>query len=204
MRRDLQSLVRSVERAMWAGESTEYLLPDLRWIEAHATVGSDPWCFAVREIASRTATEDPWTASLVARRLLAERPTDAGAWAALGLAQSLLGNHLFAVKAYRRSLAVVPQQARVLHNLGHLIDVVLDDPASALEPLSAALAAEPECLDTALSYAHALARVDRAAEGLARVEGLVMDGRRLRRGLRKDQRAAIEWLRSETKRAKNR
>jgi hypothetical protein len=195
MRRDLQSLVRSVERAMWAGESTEYLLPDLRWIEAHATVGSDPWCFAVREIASRTATEDPWAASLVARRLLAERPTDAGAWAALGLAQSLLGNHLF---------AVVPQQARVLHNLGHLIDVVLDDPASALEPLSAALAAEPECLDTALSYAHALARVDRAAEGLARVEGLVMDGRRLRRGLRKDQRAAIEWLRSETKRAKNR
>jgi tetratricopeptide (TPR) repeat protein len=204
MRRDLQSLVRSVERAVWAGESTEYLLPDLRRIEAHASIGSDAWCFAVREIASRTATEEPWAASLAARRLLAERPADAGAWAALGLAQSLVGNHRFAVKAYRRSLALVPQQARVLHNLGHLVDVVLDDPATALGPLSEAFAADPECIDTALSYAHALARVERADEGLALVEALVLDGRRLRRGLRKDQRAALEWLRREAKCAKNR
>jgi tetratricopeptide (TPR) repeat protein len=204
MRRDLHSLVRSVERAVWAGESTEYLLPDLRWIESHAAVGSDAWCFAVREIASRTAAEEPWAAALAARRLLAERPGDAGAWAALGLAQSLLGNHLFAMKAYRRSLAIVPQQARVLHNLGHLVDVVLDDPAAALEPLAAALAAEPTCLDTALSYAHALARVGRAGDGLAIVDALVLDGRRLRRGLRRDQRLALEWLRAESNRAKNR
>jgi tetratricopeptide (TPR) repeat protein len=188
---------------VWAGESTEYLLPDLRWIESHAAIGSDAWCFAVREIASRTAADTPWAAALAARRLLAERPTDAGAWAALGLAQSLLGNHLFAVKAYRRSLAIVPKQARVLHNLGHLIDVALNDPEAALAPLAAAHAAEPSCLDTALSYAHALARVDRAADGLARVEGLVMDGRRLRRGIRRDQSAAIEWLRREARRAKN-
>ena len=85
-------------------------------------------------------------------------PADDGAWAVLGLAQSLLGNYRYAARAYERALALAPNNPWYAHNLGHLYDVALDRPQDALPLLAQATAAQPGEADIAASYAHALAR----------------------------------------------
>ena len=186
MRRDLAALVASAQRAVWAGESSEYLLPDLREIAEVSVEGCEEWCFAIREIALRTADVDPWGAALIAKKLVAIEPRDHVGWAVLGLAHSLLGNLRYALAAYERALAVAPMQPHYAHNYGHLLDVIEGDPARALPYLERAHEASPRCIDTALSLAHALVRVSRGEEALALLNPSW--------GLRRDQRRVAAWV----------
>ncbi len=197
--RRVQERVRSVERAIWAGESNPYLLPALQGIAEEAEWGSEAWRFALRELALRSAESDPWGASLRARQLLSDSPKEHAAWAALGLAQSLLGNCGFAITCYGKALALSPSQPRYAHNLGHLLDVYERAPARALPLLKQAYEADRGCPDTAMSYANTLAQLGRACEGLELVEAALAGAR----GLRPDQREFLSWLTREARRERN-
>ncbi len=120
--------------------------------------------------------------------MIAHRPDDDGAWAVLGLAQSLLANYRYAARAYERALALTPDNPWYAHNLGHLYDVALDRPADALPLLARATFAQPAEADIAASYAHALARCGK----------VTMAKRVLRRAIRHggtaDQMALARWL----------
>lgn len=137
---------------------TSRVLPMLARLARLAPERSDTWIFAHRHLAELAVERDPWRASLFARRVVALEPADDGAWAVLGLAQSLLGHHRFAARAYERALAIAPHNPWYAHNLGHLYDVALDRPENALPLLERATEAEPTESEIAASYAHALAR----------------------------------------------
>ncbi len=188
---DTDRTVAAITRALWAGEVPERVVPDLAELERASDYGGEAWCFAVRTLALALAPTEPWRSALLARRLLAVAPRDHAAWAALGLAQSLLGNHRYAVGCYERALAIAPSQPRYAHNLGHLYDVVLDRPEAAVPLLELAYAAEPRCAHVAASYAHALGRTGRARAGLAVLEPAV------KRGATRDQRELLAWLSAE-------
>jgi tetratricopeptide (TPR) repeat protein len=131
---------------------------------------SDAWRVAHRELAARMVDSHPWRASLLLRRVLRIHRWDDGSWALLGLAQSLLGNHRYAVRAYRQALRLAPNNPWYAHNLGHLYDAVLDRPLQALPLLRRSVAhverltqAEPLRFrgirdEVVASYAHALLR----------------------------------------------
>ena len=51
--RQVQERVRSVERAIWAGESNQYLVPALQGIADAAEWGSEAWRFALRVVSRR-------------------------------------------------------------------------------------------------------------------------------------------------------
>jgi tetratricopeptide (TPR) repeat protein len=181
---DVDRMRREVERALFelraaaepkAGESragdvkatarrssepgdTSRLLPMLARLARLAPERSDAWIFAHRHLAELAVERDPWRASLFARRVVALEPADDGAWAVLGLAQSLLGHHRFAARAYERALSIAPHNPWYAHNLGHLYDVALDRPEDALPLLARATEAETGENEIAASYAHALAR----------------------------------------------
>lgn len=149
---------------------------------------SDSWIFAHRHLAELAVEHDPWRAALFARRVIAHRPEDDGAWAVLGLAQSLLGHCRFAVRAYEQALALAPENPWYAHNLGHLYDVALGRAKDALPLLARATTAQPDEPDIAASYAHALARcgkVDLAKRVLRRAT---------RRGATADHTALARWL----------
>jgi Flp pilus assembly protein TadD len=88
---------------------------------------------------------------------------DDGAWAVLGLAQTLLGNYRSAIANYRRATALSPRNPWYLHNLGHLLDVAVDRPREALSLLADAHDMEPKEREICASYAHALARTGQLA-----------------------------------------
>lgn len=157
-----QALVERAERALRAGgdEATELLVRLAR--EAHP--GGDAWVFAHRQLAELAADRDPWRAALLARRVIAERPDDAHAWAVLGLACSLLGHTRAATSAYEQALARTPDNPYYAHNLGHLYDVGLDRIDDAIRWLARAVARAPGDPEIAASYAHALARAGRMPE----------------------------------------
>ncbi|MFO0551727.1 MAG: hypothetical protein U0271_25300 [Polyangiaceae bacterium] len=188
LRPELEQKRREVERALWAGESATWLVADLVTLARESDPGSELWLFAHRELALATATEHPWRASVVARRVLDLDAGDHVAWATLGLAQSLLGNLRFAVRCYERALAISPHQPRYAHNLGHLYDVALDEPERALPLLARAHRAEPRSVEVTASYAHALGRAGRASDGLALLRPA------LARGATRDQQALSTWL----------
>lgn len=168
--------VRAISRALWAGESPERLVPQLLRLADSAEPATEAWCFAQRHLALAWAPIRPWRASLRARELLSVDPTDHAGWAALGLAQSIIHNHRYAIRCYERALKIAPGQPRYAHNLGHLYDVVLDDPAAAIPLLAAAHDAEPRCSDVAASYAHALARTGEVERALVVLRGALTNG----------------------------
>ncbi len=168
--------------------SAEDVLPLLAKLARAASPETDEWLFAHRHLAELGVEHDPWRASLFARRVLAVRPDDDGAWAVLGLAQSLLGHYRFAARAYERALKLTPDNPWYAHNLGHLYDVALDRPSDALPLLAAAAAAESGEADIAASYAHALARVGRVS-----VAKRVLK-RAIKHGGTADQMALWRWL----------
>jgi Flp pilus assembly protein TadD len=157
-----QALLERAERALRAGgeEATSLLVRLAR----EADAGGDAWVFAHRHLAEIAAHQDPWRAALLARRVVAERPDDAHAWALLGLACSLLGHTRAATAAYERALARTPDNPYYAHNLGHLYDVGLDRIDDAIRWLARAVAKAPGDPEIAASYAHALARGGRMAE----------------------------------------
>ncbi|MFO0618763.1 MAG: hypothetical protein U0414_39595 [Polyangiaceae bacterium] len=183
----LEALRHEVDRMLYAGESRAHVLSRLAAVARRAAEGSDDWLFAVRMLAVLGAGENPWKASLLARRVLAHVPHAGDVWGALGLAQSILGNFAYAARCYERALTVHATsgskpldslRATLHHNLGHLYDVALDRPGDAVPHLSSALSiatrarlARTAREEIAASLAHALARsgdATRAREVLGR------------------------------------
>src|SRR4051812_43972231 len=185
---EVDRLRREVERALRDQRDAEDVLPLLARLARAAAPESDTWIYAPRHLAELGVEHDPWRAALFARRVIARRPDDDGAWAVLGLAQSLLGNFRYAARAYERALGLAPNNPWYAHNLGHLYDVALDRPADALPLLARATFAQPAEADIAASYAHALARC-----GKVSVARRVLR-RAIRRGGTADQMALARWL----------
>ena len=171
---EAEALWRRMEHAVERGRRDESVLDGLTRLAAVAPEHTEPWYYACQKLAEQIVTRDPWRAALLTRRILARRRHDDGAWGVLGLAQSLLGNHRYAIRAYRRALSLAPHNPWYAHNLGHLYDAVCDRPdlassllERALEELSllrrtkdATLAARAEAAwpEALASYAHALMR----------------------------------------------
>lgn len=181
-------LRREVDGAIAAGLGVEDILPLLARITRIAEPGSEPWVAAHRQLAELGVEHDPWRAALFARKVLAHDGQDDGAWAVMGLAQSLLRNFRYAARAYERALALSPDNPWYAHNLGHLYDVALGRPHDALPLLAKASEAQPEEADIAASYAHALAR-----SGKLVLAKRVLK-RAIRRGATADQMALWRWL----------
>ncbi len=112
----------------------------------------------------------PWRASASARRAIALNRSDDVAWAVLGLTQSLLGHHQYAISAYREARRHAPSNPWYAHNLGHLLDIAAGKPHAAVPLLAQAHGALCEPPDhpappmgsarreIVTSYAHALWR----------------------------------------------
>jgi len=185
---EVEALWRRAEDALADGASDAWISERLAALAAKAPEGSEPWCFAHREMAARLVATDPWHASLLARRVLGHQEDDDRAWGLLGLGQSLIGHHGFAIRAYRRAVVLAPSDPWYAHNLGHLIDVVRDQPQRALPLLRRAVARLHDNDDVTASYAHALARAGyphRARELMRRV---------LRRGARAEHQRLYQWI----------
>jgi Flp pilus assembly protein TadD len=185
---EVERIRRDVDQALREHAEPEDVLPLLARLARAAAPESEAWLFAHRHLAELGVEHDPWRAALFARRVLAQCPDDDGAWAVLGLAQSLLGHYRYAARAYERALAIVPENPWYAHNLGHLYDVALDRPEDALPLLSRATFAETGEADIAASYAHALARCGKLA-----IAKRVLK-RAIRRGATADQMALSRWL----------
>jgi Flp pilus assembly protein TadD len=185
---EIDRLRREVERALRENLEAEEILPLLARLARSAAPESDAWIYAHRHLAEIGVEHDPWRAALFARRVIARRPDDDGAWAVLGLAQSLLGHYRYAARAYERARALAPDNPWYAHNLGHLYDVALDRPRDALPLLARATLAQPAEADIAASYAHALARCGRVATARRVLK------RAIRRGGTADQVALQRWL----------
>ncbi|MFO0759260.1 MAG: hypothetical protein U0359_22400 [Byssovorax sp.] len=184
----IDRILREVDRAIQDRLDPEEVLPMLARLARAAEPESDAWIYAHRHLAELGVEHDPWRAALFARRVLALRPDDDGAWAVLGLAQSLLGNHRYAARAYERALSLAPNNPFYAHNLGHLYDIALDRPEAALPLLARATLAETGEADIAASYAHALARCGKVAAARRVL------GRAIRRGATADQMALWRWI----------
>ena len=137
---------------------------------------SAAWAYAHRLLAERCVEREPWRASLLARRVVGAWPGDDRAWAILGLAQSLLGNHRYAVLAYRRAIELDPHHPIYAHNLGHLYDVALDSPKRALPLLERAHRVLSDNLEVVASFAHALVRAGEARRARELMTPLVRRG----------------------------
>lgn len=146
------------DAAQRQGDVARDLLPMLRAMASAAAPGTRENLFAHRHLAELLVEENPWRASISAKQVLAVSPEDERAWAVLGLAQTLLGHYRFARTAYERALAKSPSNPWYAHNLGHLLDVALDQPEEALPWLRWAFERVPDSGEIAASYAHALAR----------------------------------------------
>jgi tetratricopeptide (TPR) repeat protein len=185
---DLDRLRREVDRGLREQSDPEELLPLLARLARAAPPESEIWIFAHRHLAELGVEHDPWRAALFARRVIGLRPDDDGAWAVLGLAQSLLGHYRYASRAYEHALSLSPDNPWYAHNLGHLYDVALDRPADALPLLERATSAQPSESEIAASYAHALARAGK----LALAKRVLR--RAIRHGATADQMALWRWL----------
>jgi tetratricopeptide (TPR) repeat protein len=82
----------------------------------------------------------------------------------MGLCHALLGNYRVAVRSYREASQLAPQTPWYHHNLGHLMDVALDDAVGAERHLRRAFELEPEHDEIVGSLAHCLARLGNLAE----------------------------------------
>jgi len=138
------------------GTTAERLLERLVQL---ANEESEHAVFAHRHLAELRLERHPWRAALHLRKVIAVSPNDDVPHALMGLCQALLGNYRAAIGAYRRALQEAPQTPWYHHNLGHLLDVAIDQPDAALNHLELAHRLEPDHDEIAASYAHCLARV---------------------------------------------
>ena len=138
------------------GTNAERLLERLAQL---ASEDSEHALFAHRHLAELRLERHPWRAALHLRKVIAASPDDDVPHALMGLCQALLGNYRAAIAAYRRALHQAPQTPWYHHNLGHLLDVAIDQPEAALHHLELAHQLEPDHDEIAASYAHCLARI---------------------------------------------
>jgi tetratricopeptide (TPR) repeat protein len=163
---NVERLQSNIAWAVAHGLGARDLIPMLERLIRHAPMGSDCKISAQRQLAELIVEHAPWRAALLTRDVLQHKDDDR-AWALLGLAHTLLGNHRAARRAYSRALARAPGCASYAHNLGHLIDVAFDQPRDALRWLKQAHGAAPDEEEIAASYAHALARSEQMTEAVA-------------------------------------
>jgi len=185
---ECERLRRDVEVALSSGPDPYRVLPLLHRLARAAEDGSEACVFAHRQLAEVLLERDPWRAALHARRVTRMRPEDDRGWAALGLSQSLLGNYHYAKIALCRALDCAPNNPWYAHNLGHMLDVALDQPREAVEHLQAAYERSGRHPDVATSLAHALARA-----GQPQAARLLL-ARSIKKRPTPDQRALLRWL----------
>lgn len=163
--RSAETLRRRAERAMDEGRGRRVVEPILERILKLAPDGDPCRVFAHRHLAELHLEENPWGAALHLRKVIGANPHDDVSCSLMALAQALLGNYQTAVSYYRRALALEPRNPWYHHNLGHLLDVALDQPEAALPHLEIALAhADPPEHEITASAAHCLARVGRLSD----------------------------------------
>ncbi len=184
---ECQRLRRDVELAL-SGPDPLRVLPLLHRLAARAESGSDECVFAHRQLAEVLLERDPWRAALHARRVTRMRPEDDRAWAALGLSQSLLGNHQYASHALSRALACAPENPWYAHNLGHTLDVALGKPREAIKHLRRAYERSGRNAEVATSLAHALARVGKTRTAKALLARVV------KQSPSPERRALMRWI----------
>jgi Flp pilus assembly protein TadD len=173
---DIDTLRRNVEWALRNALDADEVLPMLAKLARSAEPESDAWVLAHRHLAELAVDRDPWRSAIFARRVVNVDPDDDGAWAVLGLAQTLLGNYRYAVASYRRAIALAPQNPWYAHNLGHLLDVALGRPNDAVALLAEAYKREPKEPEIASSFAHALARAGKLAQAKKVLRRVVAKG----------------------------
>jgi tetratricopeptide (TPR) repeat protein len=161
----------------------------LTQLASMAEEGSDASLFAHRHLAELKLESNPWRAALHLRRVLAYCDDDDVLYALMGLCQALLGNYRMAVRAYWQASRLAPQTPWYYHNLGHLMDVALDDAAGAERHLRRAYQLEPEHDEIIGSLAHCVARLGDLDEAhrlavLAEQKG----------PYNPDHRALLEWI----------
>ncbi|WP_236605578.1 tetratricopeptide repeat protein [Sandaracinus amylolyticus] len=158
----VERLRKQAERAIAAAQGRRVVEPLLERIVSLAPDGSDASVFAHRHLAEYRIEDHPWRALLHLRKVVGAHPDDDVVHALMGLSHALLANFRSAVSSYRRALALAPRNPWYHHNLGHLLDVALDQPATALRHLEFAhRAANPPEHEIAASLAHCLARLGR-------------------------------------------
>jgi Flp pilus assembly protein TadD len=183
---ETDGLRRQLERTLRAGSfDPADVLPRLARLARIAPPASDDGAFAHSKLAELLVDRDPWRAALYVRRALAHRPDDDRSWATLAYCQTLLRNFRCAVRAYKSAIACNPANPVYAHNLGHLYDVALSEPARALPYLKTAYLAKGDSSEIVASYAHALARAGRLDEARVVIE---------RRGRAPELDAVLRWL----------
>ena len=166
--RGVHLLRQQAERAIAESRGRLVIEPLLTAILERATrepseVDEDTRIFAHRHLASLMLERDPWRAALHLRKVLAAAAHDDGAHALMALSQALLGNHRAAIAAYRRAIHIAPRNPWYRHNLGHLLDIALDDPVAALPHLEVAAERAGHEHEVLASLAHCLARLGQLA-----------------------------------------
>lgn len=169
-RAETQSLRQEIDRALRGAFDPADVLPRLARLARLAAPSSDDAIFANQKLAELLVERDPWRAALYVRRALAERDSDDRSWAVLAFCQTLLGNFRCAASAYEKAIACAPANPWYAHNLGHLLDVALGEPARALGWLSLAYRAKGDNSEVVASYVHALARAGLIGEARAILE----------------------------------
>jgi len=186
----VETLRRRAERALDEGRGRRVVEPILERILKLAPDGDPARVFAHRHLAELRLEQDPWSSALHLRKVIAESPHDDVSHSLMALAQALLGNYRAAVAAYRRALALSPRNPWYHHNLGHLLDVALDDPTCALPHLELALEhADPPEHEITASTSHCLARVGRLDEAHELAQEAVSAAPH-----NEDHRALLRWI----------
>lgn len=154
-----------------------------------ADEGSDASLFAHRHLAELHLEDNPWKAALHLRRVLRHCGDDDILHALMGLCHALLGNYRVAVRSYREASSIAPLTPWYHHNLGHLMDVALDDPSGAEPHLRRAYELEPEHDEIIGSLAHCVARLGDLDEALKLAELAQEKG-----PCNPDHRALLHWI----------
>ena len=188
--RSVEALRRRAERAIDEGRSRRILEPILEGILRIAQDDDPATVFAHRHLAELRLEQDPWSAALHLRKVIVVHPHDDVSHSLMALAQALLGNYRAAVSSYRRALALSPRNPWYHHNLGHLLDVALDQPQVALPHLELALQhADPPEHEITASTAHCLARAGFLEDARELAEEAVRDAPR-----NKEHENLLRWI----------
>jgi Flp pilus assembly protein TadD len=183
----VEELWKQAEEALEASSKRAESL--LTRLAAVAEEESDASLFAHRHLAELHLENNPWKAALHLRRVLVYCAEDDILHALMGLCHALLGNYRVAVRSYREASSLAPQTPWYHHNLGHLMDVALDDPAGAERHLRCAYELEPEHDEIIGSLAHCLARLGDLQEARRLAELAQEKG-----PCNPDHRALFEWI----------
>ncbi len=186
---DVTALRRRAEQALRQAKPRVYVIRVLEQLASAARSHADTSRWAHRQLAELRLEESPWHAALHLRRVLEIDPHDDAAHAMAGLCHALMANYRAAARHFHRATRLSPNNPYHLHNLGHLLDVSLDDTATAIPYLRHAHTLEPTQRELTLSLAHALARSGATSEARALLAALHYE-----RGRDGEIRALERWI----------